>query len=543
MAEFGLSPTEILKDSLKDVGDKSVSPETKAAIESGKMDIGDLVKDERLSRLTGKNIYRNPEGAEPTFTRIGNRMQTQMTEPRVKAGVSEGVDELRGKGADKGSVPWNQVPDSVRTSIERQQVIRGVRGNPADRVPAPAPKISTLSGTQQDLPLTMGEQIGSGAPNIAAPAGTSVSPNMGEWQTPGFEELSSNLKRVGRAGESKAALANTAVSEAEGNLKSQHGGSVDSSVKDTNTSLGQFAKANGPRIDTAVGTDAQGQTLANHLHSITNKELGNVAKDLKVDIGGKQVGRSGISRSEVFNKMLDAGHTPEDIVNTHYQRVGNPPSVSGGAPDIGDPNLQRVRQRLADPQVRAENHIGNMRMADRFVTGERLPSRIGELNNLADKVKTASPEELQELDRMGQNQYGELKSNIAKVYQENPAPKPNIAETMAAKPNVAEAPEGVKVWRDAAGEQHPVKLKYEYGQPVEADGRHRVVEAYKNGYDRIEMIVDRGKGTGSQKMTVPIQTAMKEFGVTPDSLAATDAQQTKIRAGGGKPRISVTKQQ
>ena len=170
-------------------------------------------------------------------------------------------------------------------------------------------------------------------------------------------------------------------------------------------------------------------------------------------------------------------------------------------------------------------------MADKFATGPRLPDRISTMNDSAAQVKNASPEELQELDRQGQNLYGETKTNIAKSYREAP-------KTAAAKPNVAEAPE-TKVWRDTTGEQHPVRIKYEHGQPVDVDGRHRIVQAYLDGYDRVEVLIDRGNG--AVKTTVPVQRLMQELGVDPESLAKTDAQQTKIRAGGLKPRIAVTK--
>ena len=362
-------------------------------------------------------------------------------------------------------------------------------------------------------------------PNIGQPetpaAAPATAPNIGEWQTPEVQEITSGIKRVGRAGESKAAQASFGDAE--------------------HHSIGQFGKVNGPRIDAALPDTPEGQTLANHIHSMTANDIKAVAKRIDIEPefkegkGGKQV----LDRPATFNKMLDAGKSPEDIVNEHYNRLGNPPPVSGGAPDIGS-DLGKARQRLADPNVRAENTIGNALMADQHAAGPRLTDRITTMNDLAAKVKTAGPEELQELDRQGQNLYRDTKGNIAKSYSE----QPNIAEApkaAGAKPNIAEAPQDVKVWRDASGEQHPVKLKYEYGQPVEADGRHRVIEAFKNGYDRIEITVDRGKGAGAQKITVPIQTAMKEFGVTPDSLAATDAQQTRTRAGDGKPRISIKK--
>ena len=130
---------------------------------------------------------------------------------------------------------------------------------------------------------------------------------------------------------------------------------------------------------------------------------------------------------------------------------------------------------------------------------------------------------------MGKVKYNQVRDNVSTAYREAP-------KTAAAKPNVAEAPEA-KVWRDTAGEEHPVRIKYEHGQPVDVDGRHRIIQAYLNGFDRIEVTLDRGNGP--IKTTVPVLRLMQ--GVDPESLAKTDAQQTKIRAGGLKPRIAVTK--
>lgn len=200
-------------------------------------------------------------------------------------------------------------------------------------------------------------------PNIAESAEAqptaAATPNIGE---------ASGLKRVGRAGESKAAKANAAVSDAEGNLKAQHGGGVDSSAKDAGTSLGQFAKANGPRLDAAVGTDSlEAQHLADRLHSITNRELGQVADKLKIDIGGKEVGRKGITRAEVFNKMLDAGHSPEDIAAAHG-KIGAPPSVSGGSQGEGP----RVQGGLQE----GESTVSPRQFLDKVAPGQSLKYKL-----------------------------------------------------------------------------------------------------------------------------------------------------------------------
>jgi hypothetical protein len=429
----------------------------------------------------------------------------------------EGHGEAIIPGAGRGGATarFNLPPEEVaRIRGPQPEVSDAEVGDFMKKINAQKPE--TFEGNQRTAPRQ---------PNIAAPAEKPVSGGMAEWKAPEFEEIKSGVKRVGRAGESP-----------EAQYKAAKSGKPDAE------SLGQFARVNGPRIDAAVPSTPEGQTLANHLHDIKGPELEKVANDLKVDIGDiEKTGKKGttINREAIFNRLLDAGHTPEDIVNSHLNRFGNPPSVSGGAPDIGNANLNldQVRQRLNDPNVRAQARIGNMMMEDKAVTGERVPSRIGSLNDLADQARrTSSPEELAELDRMGQNQYAEAKDNIANTYR--------AADQTAARPNIAaraEAPSDVKVWRDQPGEQHPVKIVYdEHGQPTaETDGRHRVIQALKNGYDRIEVTVDRGNGP--QKTTVPVRALARQMGVDEASLANTDSQQS-YRAGGGKPRIAVTKQ-
>jgi hypothetical protein len=43
------------------------------------------------------------------------------------------------------------------------------------------------------------------------------------------------------------------------------------------------------------------------------------------------------------------------------------------------------------------------------------------------------------------------------------------------------------------------------------DGRHRVIQAFQEGYDRIEVTVKRGDPT--VKTTIPVAKAMEEMGV------------------------------
>ena len=115
-------------------------------------------------------------------------------------------------------------------------------------------------------------------------------------------------------------------------------------------------------------------------------------------------------------------------------------------------------------------------------------------------------------------------------------------QQMLAKPSAAakEGMPGVSIAKDVEGEQHPVKIVYdEHGIPTaETDGRHRVIQAIERGDQRIEVTVDRGNGP--VKTTYDPKKLAAEMGVTKESLANTDAQQS-YRKGGLQPREAVTK--
>lgn len=109
------------------------------------------------------------------------------------------------------------------------------------------------------------------------------------------------------------------------------------------------------------------------------------------------------------------------------------------------------------------------------------------------------------------------------------APEPEITPAdVKSTPGTSMSPEGRKVI-----DNHPVRIKYDQGVPVEADGRHRVIQAIKNGETRIQVIVDRGNGP--VETTIDPKVLAKEMGVTEESLKNTDAQQS-YRAGNGQPR-------
>lgn len=100
-------------------------------------------------------------------------------------------------------------------------------------------------------------------------------------------------------------------------------------------------------------------------------------------------------------------------------------------------------------------------------------------------------------------------------------------------------PDKIKIWRDVPGEKFPVTFAVdEYGAlTTESGGRHRIINAIKQGYERVEVRVNRGHGP--VKTTIDAKFLARQMGVTEESLLETDAQQY-YRAGGGMPRAPIT---
>ena len=160
-----------------------------------------------------------------------------------------------------------------------------------------APKPQPIRGTPKNLkkiPVSesakpiVGTPENLGGPNIGEkPAVTPEKPNIG--------------KRVGIRDESKAARA------------MQEMGSK------SEASLGQFAQVNGTRLEDAIskteGEYGANRGVRNTIHDISakNGDLARVADNLKVDIS--DLGK--MDRKGVFNRLLDAGKTPEQIAEAY----------------------------------------------------------------------------------------------------------------------------------------------------------------------------------------------------------------------------------
>ena len=91
----------------------------------------------------------------------------------------------------------------------------------------------------------------------------------------------------------------------------------------------------------------------------------------------------------------------------------------------------------------------------------------------------------------------------------------------------------------ATEDAHPVSIEYdENGNVLNFDGRHRVMEAIKNGDEKIA--VRRVKPDGFDTVEVDPKLVAQHVGVDDASLANTDTRQS-YRAGNGQPRQAETK--
>jgi len=91
----------------------------------------------------------------------------------------------------------------------------------------------------------------------------------------------------------------------------------------------------------------------------------------------------------------------------------------------------------------------------------------------------------------------------------------------------------------APTDAYPVKIEYSpEGDVIDLDGRHRVMQAIERGDTRIGVQTKMRDGTIKNIKADPNEVA-KKFGVTKESLAASDANQ-QYRAPGGQPRAAIT---
>ena len=181
-------------------------------------------------------------------------------------------------GKERANAPLYK-PSAPEAAPETPNIAEPVTGTPKNLKKIPVSESAKpITGTPQNL----------GDKNIAErPTTTPERPDVG--------------KRVGIRDESKAAR------------EMQERGSK------SETSLGQFAQVNGTRLEDAIskteGEYGANRGVRNTIHDISakNGDLARVANSLKVDIS--DVGK--MDRKGVFNRLLDAGKTPEDIAKAY----------------------------------------------------------------------------------------------------------------------------------------------------------------------------------------------------------------------------------
>jgi hypothetical protein len=92
----------------------------------------------------------------------------------------------------------------------------------------------------------------------------------------------------------------------------------------------------------------------------------------------------------------------------------------------------------------------------------------------------------------------------------------------------------VKDYSEARKDPHPVKLVMdEFGNTVDADGRHRVIQAIKDGKKYMPVETTMRDGSTKTLIVDPNRVAAR-FGVTAESLKATDENARQFYKGATK---------
>jgi hypothetical protein len=153
-----------------------------------------------------------------------------------------------------------------------------------------------------------------GTPESLAASAPDAGQDLGAKDVGAKAPAKSDIGRVGIKGESKASL--------EMQDMGAKGGEHEASQ-------GQFAKVNGTGLEDAIaeseGTDYGSQRdVRDAIHKISqnNGDLARVADRLSVDIDDVPSGKwmdDGYSRTrgEIFNRMVKAGHSPQDILDAY----------------------------------------------------------------------------------------------------------------------------------------------------------------------------------------------------------------------------------
>lgn len=214
-----------------------------------------------------------------------------------------------------------------------------------------------------------------------------------------------------------------------------------------------------------------------------------------------------------------------------------------GAPDISEPDATGQNKAYAGESVKGRKTPAAAAPPAKPVPASDLPSRPPEPQGrgpLPDRSYNANPNIGQEGARIRVKELMEDPKVQADVAARNQATIAKYSPSTGGTPSIGETPQsGAPSIAEAPKEKFPVKISHDTGgNIVDADGRHRIIDAIKRGDTSIDVEITAPDGTKRVNSFDPRQVA-KRIGVTEESLKATDAQET-YRDGSGKPRVMVT---
>src|ERR1035437_10333327 len=231
---------------------------------------------------------------------------------------------------------------------------------------------------------------------------------------------------------------------------------------------------------------------------------------------------------EDFLKLAKARGIPADAYDTRETLREDGSKHSTGRAQIARQMDNSLSKEELENIQRTSKDIQNNPDQSRLSKAERAKQLFPELREAAPELKPQTPS----MPRIGGTKVkavSDLSKNTLEVMKSMQVSPEKVLDELEGTESQVRAQllraSGEDIARWEGLDAHPVKLIHSpEGDTLEADGRHRVMQAIERGDKTVRVQTTMRDGT-VQNLDVDPKVAAKKFGVTKGSLAETDAQQ------------------
>jgi hypothetical protein len=231
---------------------------------------------------------------------------------------------------------------------------------------------------------------------------------------------------------------------------------------------------------------------------------------------------------EDFLKLAKARGIPTDAYDTRETLREGGSKHSTGRAQIARQMVNSLSKEELENIQRTSKDIQNNPDQSRLSKAERAKQLFPELREAAPELKPQTPS----MPRIGGTKVksvSDLSKNTLEVMKSMQVSPEKVLDELEGTESQVRAKllraSGEDIARWKGQDAHPVKLIHSpEGDTLEADGRHRVMQAIERGDKTVRVQTTMRDGT-VQNLDVDPKVAAKKFGVTKGSLAETDAQQ------------------